>query len=118
KVHRLNLQGLLMAKRSAPKDKPSPQRRTKLSRTRLKPAVAPQVFTPPKPAPFAVPAGPLVQLVDLDQDGCRWPSGDPLSPGFGYCGAHRLNGQPYCPAHAAAAVPIGSPAPSRRAWRD
>jgi len=30
---------------------------------------------------------------------CRWPVGDPGSPGFGYCGCKKVDGAPYCEDH-------------------
>lgn len=40
----------------------------------------------------------------VDHDGlkphhCRWPSGDPRSPDFRYCGVHHIEGKPYCAHH-------------------
>lgn len=41
----------------------------------------------------------LVGIMDLTKDTCRWPHGDPLLPGFGFCGAQVQEGSPYCPDH-------------------
>ena len=30
---------------------------------------------------------------------CKFPIGDPITPEFRYCGAHRLDGRPYCGHH-------------------
>lgn len=30
---------------------------------------------------------------------CRWPVGDPGTPGFGFCGCWALHGKPYCESH-------------------
>jgi len=34
---------------------------------------------------------------------CAWPKGDPLQPGFRFCGARPIPGKPYCAEHAAKA---------------
>lgn len=41
-----------------------------------------------------------VAFADLDADHCRWPIGDPKQHGFGYCGCKKVEGLPYCNAHA------------------
>lgn len=38
-------------------------------------------------------------LLDLTEHTCKWPIGDPLKPGFGFCGRHSIEGSPYCAAH-------------------
>lgn len=58
----------------------------------------------PKPAPK--PAQPVVKrrcddiatvvLLELQPHHCRWPVGDPGTPGFGFCGDARVEGTPYC----------------------
>jgi len=43
---------------------------------------------------------PTVSLHDLQSHHCRWPIGDPASPGFGFCGdAIRDESVPYCTHH-------------------
>jgi GcrA cell cycle regulator len=34
---------------------------------------------------------------------CQWPIGDPVQPGFGFCGAPVVPGKPYCAQHCAVA---------------
>ncbi len=49
----------------------------------------------------------LIGIMQLTERTCRWPVGDPLLPGFGYCGAavlvRQVNGEErrsrYCPDH-------------------
>lgn len=41
----------------------------------------------------------LKPLLDLGPHDCRWPVGDPREKGFGFCGAHRVEGLAYCPDH-------------------
>ncbi|MFM7010636.1 MAG: GcrA family cell cycle regulator [Betaproteobacteria bacterium] len=54
------------------------------------------------PAPFIVrtdipPPEARKSLVELREMDCRWPVGDPLSKGFGFCAQERVPGKPYCP---------------------
>jgi len=53
----------------------------------------------------------LVGLVDLTSHSCRWPHGDPMLPGFGFCGKPIALGKtvndgvpPYCEQHKRRAV--------------
>lgn len=39
-----------------------------------------------------------VTLVELKEDSCRWPLGDPKHPDFRFCGCQKSNG-PYCTEH-------------------
>lgn len=41
------------------------------------------------------------QLADLDRNDCKFPVGDPGTPGFGFCASGRVEGLPYCADHAA-----------------
>jgi GcrA cell cycle regulator len=41
----------------------------------------------------------LVGLADLNAHDCRWPSGDPLTSHFGFCGKPAVEGEPYCDEH-------------------
>jgi GcrA cell cycle regulator len=57
-------------------------------------------------------AGPAIGLLDLKENSCRWPIGEPDQPGFGFCGCHKAEHGPYCERHAAMAF---QPAARRRA---
>lgn len=47
----------------------------------------------------------LIGLLDLTEHTCKWPVGDPLRAGFGFCGASKDSGSgPYCSEHAKRAV--------------
>jgi GcrA cell cycle regulator len=50
-----------------------------------------------------VPPARRIRLVDLKDNGCRWPFGDPRDRDFGFCGRRRIDGAPYCAPHAALA---------------
>lgn len=45
----------------------------------------------------------LIGLMDLTKDTCRWPHGDPLKEGFGFCGKQTKANSPYCEKHSARA---------------
>jgi len=63
------------------------------------PSPPPRV-APAAPRTFAAEVAPTATLMSLDEDGCRWPIGDPARPGFGFCGRTRNRGAAYCPEHA------------------
>ena len=67
---------------------------------------------PPRPIVQKLKPGdvPRKPLVDLEPHECRWPVGDPLAPGFGFCAAERVPGIPYCAAHALRAYDPSQPA--------
>jgi len=73
--------------------------------SRAAPSGAPVPIEPIAPSPRVQEedtAAPLTALFDLRPDSCRWPVGDPVKPGFGFCG--RASGAgPYCVSHAALA---------------
>ena len=55
-----------------------------------------------------------VPLQELTDKSCRWPAGDPRSPDFGFCGAQRVAGLPYCECHSRRAFqPPTSPGAQR-----
>jgi GcrA cell cycle regulator len=45
----------------------------------------------------------LLRLVDLQPHHCRWPLNNALGGEYYFCGAQRISGRPYCPAHVALA---------------
>lgn len=47
-----------------------------------------------------------IKLRDLENDMCRWPSGDPKDKDFVFCGCKRVEGLPYCPEHCKAAFQV------------
>lgn len=72
--------------------KPRPARKTKF-----------QPRTPSRPAVDDAPLVPFeglgVTLLDLTEETCRWPNGDPGSPDFRFCGGKSVTGLPYCAFH-------------------
>jgi len=108
KVHRLGLSG--RGAPSAPRAiaprpmRPRPSRRAAPSRPAK--AVRPDLMSAP-----AAPEGPglVDNLVHLGAHACKWPIGDPKSPGFSFCGADAEG--PYCAVHKVLGVRAGT------AWR-
>jgi GcrA cell cycle regulator len=58
-----------------------------------------------------IPIGQRRTLLELNEDTCRWPIGDPASPEFFFCGGKPLTGVPYCGHHSRVAY---QPANERR----
>lgn len=122
KVHRLGLAG-----RAAPS---RPVKRIPVAA----PAPKPRIVTPASPglpprtiAPLVAVAAPAsalaaarpsprtsgdvatVDVLGLKPGMCKWPVGDPGSPGFGFCGKHTADGKVYCEEHAAVAYQPAAP---------
>lgn len=55
-----------------------------------------------------------VDFLDLRNDTCRFPIGDPRHESFGYCGAPSLVGKPYCNHHHRIAYVRHQPSVSRK----
>jgi GcrA cell cycle regulator len=87
---------------------------------RAQTATVPKAAAPP-PKPRAAPQqsnsprhGQGCSLRHLTTATCRWPVGDPLGPGFVFCGnpgADNQNGRPYCAYHARVAYTRNGAAP-------
>jgi GcrA cell cycle regulator len=45
-------------------------------------------------------------------DDCRWPFGDPMQPGFHFCGKRKVDGSPYCEFHMRRAFQTARPRPA------
>ena len=73
-------------------------------------AVAPRIE--PRMANVVIPLTERVTIMDLRENMCKWPLGDPMSSEFRYCGARSpAGGGPYCQPHAKVAY---QPANERR----
>ncbi len=49
-----------------------------------------------------------IKLTDLESHMCRWPFGDPRDENFGFCGASKMSGVPYCEEHTKVAYQAAS----------
>ena len=58
-----------------------------------------------------IPIGQRRTLLELNEDTCRWPIGDPATTEFFFCGGKPLTGLPYCSYHSRVAY---QPANDRR----
>jgi len=47
-----------------------------------------------------IPEGERLSLLDLNDQTCKWPIGDPLNPDFHFCGRTPKDDHPYCEFHA------------------
>jgi GcrA cell cycle regulator len=61
-------------------------------------ARAPQSHAPRRRPSVDLP--PTASILELSEDACRWPTGDPQHDDFGFCGRHRSGPGAYCPDHA------------------
>ena len=119
KVHRLGLSGRAKA------PQPQPQRRAKPTRAPshpmrstpfvrgnvalaadLSPSLEPEAQPAPEPRPVedvVIPMSERVTIMELREQMCRWPLGDPGRDDFRFCGGRIAPGGPYCNHHAAIA---------------
>jgi GcrA cell cycle regulator len=109
KVHRLGLSGRAKSPSSA-SPRPRKARQTHMMRvsrpamrgnTALAHAYAYDVDADPDPQPLEniIPMGQRRTLLELNEDTCRWPIGDPSTPDFFFCGGQPVAGIPYCGFH-------------------
>lgn len=113
KVHRLGLSGRVKSAaparpRKARTEAPPPRTNTRpstLGNTALAPAFEALVESAPAPAPEpvtdnVVPLGQRCTIMNLTESTCRWPTGEPGTANFYFCGARTATGMPYCTQHA------------------
>ena len=106
KVHRLGLSGRAKsASSSAPRArKPRShmmrvQRTMSRGNTALALAYEMEQETEPEMIENIIPIGQRCTLLELDQEKCHWPIGDPGQPDFYFCGGKTNAGTPYCGYH-------------------
>lgn len=58
-----------------------------------------QVYVAPQAAELFIPVEQRLSLLQLSEETCKWPIGDPLTPDFYFCGQHSNEGKPYCEFH-------------------
>ena len=129
KVHRLGLSGRAKAPtQSSPRQRParpmaprSTASRTSIPVMRGGAALAyatdmqPIAFPKPVAEDVVIPMSERVTIMELREDMCRWPLGDPSAAEFRYCGGKSPIGTPYCNAHSRMAY---QPLNDRRRERD
>lgn len=109
KVHRLGLSGRAKSPSSAasrPRKPRAPhQHMMRISRpsvrgnTALAPVYEIDHEQEPELIENIIPIGQRCSLLELNEDRCRWPIGDPGSPEFFFCGGKPTDGVPYCGFH-------------------
>lgn len=118
KVHRLGLSGRAKSpSSSAPRARKPRSHMLRVSRTAIRgnTALALAYDIEPEPEPELVDSIiPMEQrrtLLQLNEETCRWPVGDPAGADFFFCGGPPATGLPYCPHHSRVAY---QPAVDRR----
>jgi GcrA cell cycle regulator len=109
KVHRLGLSGRAKAPSSSvPRQrKPRAPSMFRAPRPMMRGNTAlahmPAYDYDPEPEPELIeniiPIGQRCTLLELSEDKCRWPIGDPGSADFFFCGGKPIDGVPYCGYH-------------------
>ncbi len=65
-----------------------------------------------------IPIGQRRTILELTEEPCRWPIGDPGSPDFFFCGGNTLESLPYCAYHSRIAYqPVNDRRRDRRPFR-
>ena len=58
-----------------------------------------EAYVAPQVAELFIPVEKRLSLLQLNEETCKWPIGDPLSADFYFCGQHSNDGKPYCEFH-------------------
>lgn len=117
KVHRLGLPG--RGNPSIPRERRAPSQPRAPRASRAAPPIASharaeekraeakvfaeQMIAEDASAPLTAGRSKGVTLLQLTDETCRFPLGDPQMPGFYFCGAKPIEGSPYCLCHTALA---------------
>ena len=120
KVHRLGLSGRAKSTSSAaprPRKARSSSQLLRIGRasirgnTALAHAYELEAEAEPELLDNVIPIGQRRTILELNEQTCHWPVGDPGSSEFFFCGGNTLEGLPYCSYHARVAY---QPASERR----
>src|SRR5947208_5460942 len=126
KVHRLGLSGRAKSPSSAA---PRPRKarahthmlRVSLPAVRGNNALAHAFESDIEPEPQLVdnviPIGQRRTILELTEETCRWPIGDPGTPDFFFCGGQTITGLPYCAYHSRVAYQPPNMRRDRRQFR-
>jgi GcrA cell cycle regulator len=121
KVHRLGLSGRAKSPSTATPRPRKPRSASHMMRvprgsirgnTALAHAYELDIEPEPELIENIIPIGQRRTILELTEETCRWPIGDPGSTEFFFCGGHTLNGLPYCAYHSR--VAYQPPADRRR----
>jgi GcrA cell cycle regulator len=116
KVHRLGLSGRAKSpSSSAPRPRKARNPLVRVARPAMRgnTALAYEYEIEPEPEVIdnIIPLGQRRTLLELNEDTCRWPVGDPANADFFFCGGKPMPGLPYCGYHCRVAY---QPATDRR----
>ena len=118
KVHRLGLSGRAKSpSSSAPRVRKPRSHMLRVSRpamrgnTALALAYEMDADLDLEPVQLVIPVEQRRNLLELNEETCRWPVGDPATPEFYFCGGKSITGLPYCASHSRVAY---QPAADRR----
>jgi GcrA cell cycle regulator len=125
KVHRLGLSGRAKSPSStAPRQRkaraPSHMMRMPRSNIRGNTALAYELEAEAEPEMIdnVIPIGQRRTILELTEETCRWPIGDPGSTEFFFCGGQTVTGLPYCSHHSRVAYqPVADRRRDRRPFR-
>jgi GcrA cell cycle regulator len=86
---------------AAPKPRPAMMRPQSVGATALAqvPQVQENLYVAPEVSELFIPEDKRLNLLQLNEQTCKWPIGDPLTPDFYFCGQHALESGPYCDFH-------------------
>jgi GcrA cell cycle regulator len=110
KVHRLGLSGRAKAPSSASPRPRKPRAASHVFRTArplirgntalaANTAASYELEVEPEPIENIIPIGQRCSILELNEDKCRWPIGDPGQPDFFFCGGKPVSSLPYCAYH-------------------
>ncbi|MBS3849988.1 GcrA cell cycle regulator [Devosia sp. BSSL-BM10] len=86
---------------AAAKPRPAMSRPQSVGATALAhdPQMDQQLYVAPAVQELFIPEDKRLSLLQLSEDTCKWPIGDPLGKDFYFCGQHSLESGPYCEFH-------------------
>src|SRR5262249_23302125 len=126
KVHRLGLSGRAKSPSSAaprPRKARPHSHMLRVSRpsirgnTALAQAYELEIELEPELVDNVIPLGQRRTLLELNEETCRWPIGDPGHPDFFFCGGQTITGLPYCAYHSRVAYQPAHLRRDRRPFR-
>jgi GcrA cell cycle regulator len=126
KVHRLGLSGRAKSPSSAAPRPRKPRTASHMLRvtrssmrgnTALAHAYELDIDPEAEPIDNVIPLGQRRSLLELTEDTCRWPIGDPGSADFYFCGGPAITSLPYCAYHSRIAYQPANARRDRRPFR-
>jgi GcrA cell cycle regulator len=127
KVHRLGLSGRAKSSSSAaarPRKARAPGHMMRVSRpsmrgnTALAHAYDHDLEPEPALVDNVIPMGQRRSILELTEETCRWPIGDPSSADFFFCGGNTVTSLPYCSHHSRVAYqPVNDRRRNQRPFR-